>query len=174
MFRHWVWVVIAVVGLVGTGATLFGAFVVPRWVWWGIFGIGVLVAQFRAYADLAEELGRARARLGEPTTDDNRRSWLRDQRDYASALRDEVLTTSNADWFQHRQQLRIGDALDHWEKEVITYLRRHFAGRADDLFVSADDGSGDTWNPKHDEPGLVAAYIDRRIARLRELDRSLT
>jgi hypothetical protein len=169
--RHWVWLVVAAVGAVGNGATLFGDFVVPRWIWWGVFALGVVVAQFLAYADVSDDLAFAKARLRELNTDETRRAYLDEQLGRAKRLQEriEALSSSGRWDFQTRRTCR--DDIGHWESGVRADLRESFADGTDLLFDSNDGfiaigahiGSAET----------DIEYLDWRIARLLQIKENL-
>jgi hypothetical protein len=132
-----------------------------------------VVAQYRAYADVASELWDARARLGELDSAEAKRAWLRREEGYASQLRDEIIPISNSDWYQARERLRYRDLVLHWEAGVGERLRRDFPSGSEKAFTRADDGSVDEVSDNM-FPLEFAAYVERRRARLEGVRNSVT
>jgi hypothetical protein len=166
--RHWVWLVVAAVGAVGNAATLFGDFVVPRWVWWSVVAVGVLVAQFLAYADVAAELGTANASLRRLDTLEAKRAYIDEAIEDAKRLRGEIRAVPEDGFDAHPGPTFDADII-HWEDGVRAVLRRHFVPGTS-LTFDSDEGFE---VPSPFGPGGRIAYLERRIARLREIKERL-
>jgi hypothetical protein len=56
VLRHWWWLVLSAVGVVGDVGTVYGqSLSIPRWGWLACAAIGVVLAQFRAWDDMRAE-----------------------------------------------------------------------------------------------------------------------
>jgi hypothetical protein len=168
--RHWVWLVVAAVGAVGNGATLFGDFVVPRWIWWGVFALGVLVAQFLAYADVADDLAATKARLRELDSDEAKRSYLDEQVARAESLKRRTEATAEDQWVLLRRTYNAD--VVHWESGVRADLRESFEGDVDILFDS-DEGLPFPEDAVVGNRADLTGYLERRIRRLRQIKENL-
>ena len=89
---------VAAIGLVGDVATVFGAFNVPRWVWYIVVAFGVVGAQFLAFRDAVRDRDRVDSRLEE-----TRRGLedVRAERDEARRARDVALENALPRYRQH-------------------------------------------------------------------------
>jgi hypothetical protein len=172
--RHWRVVAIAVVSLIGNAATVIGGFGVPRWVWW-ICAVGALVvAQYRAYSDLAAESANARARLGQLGSVDAQRAFV----DRAIEQATEFLADLNdpATRGTHTVESGMGDRdelnrirldIGHWEDNLRAAIRSISGREAARRLDLNNEGQ-----PDHiDADMLLSAhrdYVHRRIRRLEE------
>ncbi|MGD0272508.1 MAG: hypothetical protein ABSB96_02085 [Gaiellaceae bacterium] len=172
VLKHWYWFALAVVSGVGGTATVLGGFPIPQWIWWLGLGLGVVVAQFLAYCDVAGELAAARSRLRELGTREAKNAYITQCVRDADELKREVDGEEFSDevmWQTHRHRLEAD--LVHWENEVRATLKRWFPIGTDRLFDS-DEGLG----PGPDESvypvkgcAYVSAYIERRKTRLLQI-----
>jgi hypothetical protein len=98
LLKHGWLLLVAAVGLLGDLATAFGAFDVPRWVWYVVFAGGVVGAQFLAYRDAVRDRDRLDARLEDTRRD---RDDVRAERDEARRARDVALENALRAYPQH-------------------------------------------------------------------------
>ena len=172
VLKRWYWLVLAVVSGVGDAGTVLGGFPVPQWIWWFGMGLGVVVAQFLAYCDVAGELATARSRLRELDTSQAKMAYVAQCLGEADELKREVDGEEFRDemmWQAHHNRL-LAD-LAHWEDEVRATLRRWFPTGTDRLFDS-DEGLGPGPNEgvyPEQSPANMSAYIGRRKARLLQI-----
>ncbi len=165
--KHWFFVALAGVGVIGDLATLKGNFPVPRWIWYALIAVGLVVAQFRAYCDVMRELASARARLAEIDSDEAKRAFIDRAIGEARAFIDEYAAMDSAQWWTEFPR-RQGD-LNHWETSLRSQIREIWdLERANRIDSHPETGAIDVWR-RPDPPDVLCAYIERRIVRLQEL-----
>jgi hypothetical protein len=98
LLKHGWLLLVAAVGLLGDVGTVFGAFDVPRWIWYAVFAFGVVGAQFLAYRDAVRDRDRLDSRL-----EDRRRDLddVRAERDEARRARDAALENALPAYREH-------------------------------------------------------------------------
>jgi hypothetical protein len=172
--RHFIsfgWFVLAgVLGIVSefTGSLRF----LPTWAWWTLAMVGLTVAQFRAYHDVASQIAEARARAGDLDTEVSKRAYLNEQIAGAARLQEEIESEEFADggevWLEN--QPRIDADLKHWEREVRASLRRWFPPGTDRLFDSEEGLMDDKARAVPlGHPARTGGYIERRRTRLEQI-----
>jgi len=158
VLRHRWWLVLAAVGAVGGLATVVGGFDVVPWLWWSVLGVGVVVAQFLAYVDVARDLASIRSLVGE--LDSPLARWaflddgLRELDRFREELRDDI-TTEKA-W---EKDTRFVADFQHWEDAYRATLRKHFEPGTDRRF-DGDDA------PEGFSRAAMVRYMDRLRVRL--------
>lgn len=143
---------------------------------------GVLLAfvegSYRVWVGMSTNLAAAKARVGELDLPDAKRAYIDEQVERALGLRREfqdVVERSDGDVRSRWQKSEgvedvVGD-LDHWEDEVRAELKEAFSLETARLFSSdaveppSPDGDGSLLLSRAN----ALAYVDRRIARLREI-----
>jgi hypothetical protein len=142
---------------------------------------GVLLAfaegSYRLWVSVNASLAIAKARVSELDVPESKRAFIDEQVDRALGLRRELESVVErtdevgAEW-QESEVVNdlIGD-LDHWEDEVRADLKEAFSLDTARLFSSdaveppSPDGDGSVYMSRANS----LAYVDRRIARLREI-----
>jgi len=156
--RHWPWLVVSVVGAIGALASLVGSVGVAPWLWWSVSTVGLVVAQFLAYVDVASDLAAIRSLVGE--LDSPLARWaflddgLRELDRFRAELHDEI-TTERA-W---KKDTRFVADFQHWEDGYRATLRKHFSPGTDRRF-DGDDAPDDLTR------AAMVSYIDRLRTRL--------
>jgi len=148
----------------------------------GLIAGGVLLAfaegSYRVWVGVSTSLATAQARSSELDLPDAKRAYLDEQVDRALGLRREFQDVAARadgearDRWQESEGVKdlLGD-LDHWEDEVRADLKEVFSLETARLFSSdaveppSPDGDGSVYLSRANS----LAYVDRRIARLREI-----
>jgi hypothetical protein len=139
-----------------------------------LLAAGILVAfvegSYRVWVGLNASLAAAQARMSELDLPEAKRAYIDEEVERALGLRRE-LEEVVSDW-QGNDEIEdlVGD-LDHWEDEVRAELKEAFSLEVARLFSSdaveppSPDGDGSLYLSRAN----ALAYVDRRIARLREI-----
>jgi len=143
---------------------------------------GILLAfvegSYRVWVGVSASLATAQARMSELDLPEAKRAYLDEQVDRALGLRREFqdVVERTDEEVPHAWQKSegvedlVGD-LDHWEDEVRAELKEAFSLEMARLFSSdaveppSPDGDGSVYLSRANS----LAYVDRRIARLREI-----
>lgn len=145
-----------------------------------VLALGVLLAfiegSYRVWVGVSTRLAGAEAQMTELDSGEAKRAYLDEQVELALGLRSEFAAVGEAPRWQESEGLEdlVGD-LDHWEDEVRADLKEDFSLETARLFSSAGveprspDGDGSLYLSR---PNCLA-YVDRRIARLREIRTAL-
>jgi hypothetical protein len=139
---------------------------------------GILLAfvegSYRVWVGVTTTLATAQARTSELDLPDAKRAYLDEQVDLALGLRREfqdVVERTGVTWQESEGVEDIVGDLDHWEDEVRADLKESFSLETARLFSSdavepsSPDGDGSVYLSRAN----TLAYVDRRIARLREI-----
>ena len=139
---------------------------------------GILLAfvegSYRVWVGVTRSLATAQARTSELDQPDAKRTYIDEQVDLALGLRrefEDVVEHAGGTWEQSEGIEDIVGDLDHWEDEVRADLKESFSLEAARLFSSdaveppSPDGDGSVYLSRAN----TLAYVDRRIARLREI-----
>jgi len=137
---------------------------------------GVLLAfvegSYRLWLSVSTSLTTAKTQISELDEPEAKRAYIDEQVDLALGLRRELEGVERTDEWQESEGVQdiIGD-LDHWEDEVRADLKEAFSLETARLFSSdaveppSPDGDGSVYLSRANS----LAYVDRRIARLREI-----
>jgi len=139
---------------------------------------GVLLAfvegSYRVWVGVTTSLAAAQARTSELDKPEAKRAYIDEQVDLALGLRrefEDVPERSEGAWGESEGVQDIAGDLDHWEDEVRADLKEDFSLETARLFSSdaveprSPDGDGSVYLSRAN----TLAYVDRRIARLREI-----
>jgi hypothetical protein len=147
-----------------------------------LLAVGVLLAlvegSYRVWVSISTSLAAAQARISELGKPEAKRAYIDEQVERALGLRrefEEVVERTDGDVGRRWQESEgvediVGD-LDHWEDEVRADLKEAFSLETARLFSSdavepaSPDGDGSLYLSRAN----ALAYVDRRIARLREI-----
>ena len=142
-----------------------------------LLAVGILLAfaegSYRLWVRVSTSLATAKARISELDEPEAKRAYIDEQIDLALGLRGELEgVIEGTDEWQKNEGVQdiIGD-LDHWEDEVRADLKEAFSLETARLFSSdavqppSPDGDGSVYLSRANS----LAYVDRRIARLREI-----
>jgi len=139
---------------------------------------GVLLAfvegSYRVWVGVTASLAAAQARTSELDRPEAKRAYLDEQVDLALGLRrefEDVAERADGSWQESDGVQDLAGDLDHWEDEVRADLKEEFSLETARLFSSdaveppSPDGDGSVYLSRAN----TLAYVDRRIARLREI-----
>jgi hypothetical protein len=137
---------------------------------------GVLLAfvegSYRVWVGVTASLASAQAQTSELDQPEAKRAYLDEQVELALGLRHELEdVVERTAWHESEGVKDIVGDLDHWEDEVRAALKEAFSLETARLFSSdaieppSPDGDGGVYASRANS----LAYVDRRIARLREI-----
>lgn len=158
VLRHPRWLALSAVGAVGCLASLVASWDVAFWLSWLPILVGLAVAQFLAYADVARDLAVIRSLVGD--LDSPLARWaflddgLRELDRFRAELQDDI--TSERAW---KKDTRFAADFQHWEDQYRATLRKHFSPGTDRRF-DGDDAPDDLTR------AAMVSYMDRLRGRL--------